>query len=111
MTKQIPENAWAAELHRFTNRNAGRSAKLEVDCPDFSSQSQEAGYPLRGIAYDPRGESVLITLGEQTNAAAHITHAIRNAKAIYVLVDVRGRDEALAISQDDSQTLLRFLDL
>jgi hypothetical protein len=111
MTKRIPENAWAIELHKFTNRNAGRATKLEVDSPDFGAQAQEFGYPLRGIAYDSRDNRVLITLGDQASAERHLTHAIEKAEAIFVLVDLRGRDEALAISQKNSQTLLRFLDL
>jgi hypothetical protein len=111
MTKRIPESAWASELHRFTNRNAGRTTKLEVDSPDFGAQSQEFGYPLRGIAYDSRDGRVMITLGDQAAADRHLTHTIKNAEAIFVLVDVRGRDEALAISHKKNQTLLRFLDL
>lgn len=111
MTKRIPESAWATELHRFTSRNAGRTTKLELDTPDFGPLSQELGFPLRGIAYDAREERVLITLGDQGAADRHLTHTIQHADAIFVLIDVRGRDEALAIAHDNSQTLLRFLDL
>ena len=111
MTKRIPENAWARELHRFTSRNAGRVSKLEVDSPDFGAQSQETGYPLRGITYDARDDRVLITLGEQASTERHLTHTIPQATAIFLLVDVRGRDEALAIRQDNTSTLLRFIDL
>ena len=111
MTKRIPESAWAIELHKFTNRNAGRSTRLEIDSPDFGAQAQELGYPLRGIAYDSRDDRVLITLGDQSSTARHLTHAIEKAQAIFVLVDLRGRDEAIAIAQKNSQTLLRFLDL
>jgi hypothetical protein len=111
MTKLLTEDAWAAELHKFTNRNAGRTTKLEIDNPDFGAQAQELGFPLRGIAYDAKDGQVLITLGDQGKADRHLTHAIKNADAIYVLVDMRGRDEALAISHNNAQTLLRFLDL
>jgi hypothetical protein len=110
MTKRIPESAWAIELHKFTNRNAGRATTIEVDSPDFSAAAQRAGHPLRGIAYDSHDNRVLITLGDQTSAE-HLTHAVEKAEAIFVLVDVRGRDEALAVAHKDSQTLLRFLDL
>jgi hypothetical protein len=110
MTKTIPENSWAAELHRFTSRNAGRVMKLEVDSPDYCAK-REAGFPLRAIAYDSVDDQVLITLGDRADNQVHLTHSIRDAQAIFVLVDVRGRDEALAIAHKDSQTLLRFLDL
>jgi hypothetical protein len=112
MTKRIPESAWAFELHKFSSRNAGRTITLEVDSPDFSADANRHGHPLRGIAYDSRDRRVLITLGDQTSAELHLTHAIEKAEAIFVLIDLRGRDEALAIAQrDNSQTLLRFLDL
>jgi hypothetical protein len=111
VTKRIPENTWAAELHRFTSRNAGRVTKLEVDSPDFGAQSQETGYPLRGITYDAHDDRVLITLGEQASSERHLTHTIPQATAIFLLVDVRGRDEALAIRQNNTNTLLRFIDL
>jgi hypothetical protein len=110
MTKTIPENSWAAELHRFTSRNSGRVTKLEVDSPDYCAK-REAGFPLRGIAYDSADQRVLITLGDQANGDLNLTHSIKDAQAIFVLVDARGRDEALAIAHKDSQTLLRFLDL
>jgi len=110
MTKRIPENAWATELHKFTNRNAGRASTLEVDSPDFGA-ARRAGHPLRGIAYDSHDNRVLITLGDQTGVAQQLTHAIEKAEAIFVLVDVRGRDEALSVAHKDRQTLLRFLDL
>ena len=111
MTKKIPESTWAMELHRFTNRNAGRATTLEVDSPDFGAQSQEHGFPLRGITYDSRDERVLITLGEQASAERHLTHSIPDATAIFLLVDLKGRDEALAIHQKQTSTLLRFMDL
>jgi hypothetical protein len=111
VTKKLPEAVWATELHRFTNRNAGRCTTLEIDNPDFGAQSQERGYPLRGITYDSRDERVLITLGEQMSTDRHLTHAIKDATAIFLLVDFRGRDEALAIHQKDASTLLRFTDL
>ena len=110
MTKRIPESAWAFELHKFTSRNAGRATRLEIDTPDFGAHRQ-TGFPLRGIAYDSRDARVLITLGNQASADRFLTHAIDNAEAIFVLIDQRGRDEALAIAQKNSQTLLRFLDL
>lgn len=111
MTKRIPETAWATELLRFTSRNAGRATKVEIDSMDFGAHPLENGMPLRGIAYDSRDARVMITLGNRSDAADQFTHSVDGADAIYVLVDLRGRDEALAIVHDHSQTLLRFLDL
>jgi hypothetical protein len=111
VTKKIPESTWALELHRFTNRNAGRATTVEVDTPDFGAGSEPHEFPLRGITYDARGERVLITLGQQASAERQLTHAINDATAIFLLVDLKGRDEALAIHQKQTSTLLRFVDL
>jgi hypothetical protein len=110
VTKKIPESAWATELHRFTTRNAGRRIAVEIDAPDFGARPRPASLPLRGITYDSRDERVLITLGEQASHDQQLTHAIQDATAIILLVDVKGRDEALAIHRKRTSTLLRFLD-
>ena len=111
MTKTLPPTSWGMELHRFTSRNAGRATRVEVNSLDFGAQQQELGVPLRGISYDARDDRVLITLGTRGNTEQHLTHSIAHATAIYVLVDPRGRDEALAIRQNGISTLLRFIDL
>jgi hypothetical protein len=111
VTKKIPENSWAMELHRFTNRNAGRRATMEIDCLDFGARPRPASFPLRGITYDSRDERVLITLGEQASKDEQLTHAIQDATAIILLVGLNGRDEAIAIHRKHTSTLLRFLDL
>jgi hypothetical protein len=107
LTKKIPETAWAAELHRFSSRNAGRVTTLEVDRLNFQPGPNDA-FPLRGISYDAHDDRVLITLGRNASGPMH---TIARATGIYLLVDTRGRDEALAISQEDSSTVLRFVDL
>jgi hypothetical protein len=99
------------ELHRFTSRNVGRATRVEVNSLDFGAQQQEFGVPLRGISYDARTDRVLITLGKRGDTDQHLTHSITHATAIHVLVDPRGRDEALAIRQNGVSTLLRFIDL
>ena len=111
MTKTIPQASWGMELHLFTNRNAGRATTLEVGSLDFGAQRHEFGFPLRGITYDARDDRVLITLGKQSDIDRHLTHSIAHATEIFLLVDVRGRDEALAIRQNGMSTLLRFVDL
>ena len=110
MTRQIPEAAWVTELHKFTNRNAGRRTRMEIDSFDFGAQSQQEGWPLRGIAYDARSGGLLITLGNRASPD-HLTHAISGAREIHLLIDGRGRDEALSIVDHDRNTLIRFIDL
>lgn len=111
MTKRIPADFWATELHRFTSRNAGRATTIETGTLDFGTRAQQPGGTLRGITYDANGDRVLITLGERSGANRYQTHMIPAATAIFVLVDMKGRDEALAIRQKDTNTLLRFTDL
>jgi hypothetical protein len=110
VTKKIPENTWAMELHRFTRRNAGRCAMLEIDEMDFGAEALEHGFPLRGITYDSGAERLQITLDNEASAEMKLTHVIGDATAIFLLVGFKGRDEALAIHQKHTSTLLRFVD-
>src|SRR5688500_18891203 len=80
LTKKIPETAWAAELHRFSSRNAGRVTTLEVDRLNFQPGPNDA-FPLRGISYDAHDDRVLITLGRNS---AGLMHTIARATGIYL---------------------------
>jgi hypothetical protein len=109
MDRSLNRENWVEDLRAFTNRNAGRRTAMEVDGEAFGAQSAETGYPLRGVAFDPRDERVEIMLGEQGSVERRLTHTIENARAIDLLQDERGRDAALRIVHDGAQTVLRIL--
>jgi hypothetical protein len=100
---------WVRELQTFSHRNAGRLTTIEVDGPDLGAQQDEHGYPLRGVAYDPRDGRVDIMLGDLGSVDRHLTRSLENVRKIDVLEDARGRDRALCVEQDgDVQTILKF---
>lgn len=110
MDRTIPRDRWVAALKEFTERNAGRRTALEEDAPDYGAQPEEAGYPLRGISFDPRDGRIEIMLGDQFSVDRHLTRAISGPQGIDLVRDERGRDAALRIRHDaDGQTVLRIL--
>ena len=108
MTKHIPDAEWSAELHAFTQRNAGRLTIIEENDPELGVQREEQGIELRGVAFDPHDRSVAIMLGELEGTERHITHVVHDVVAIDVLTTEQDRDVALRLARGDGQTILRF---
>ena len=108
MSHRIPRDEWASMLKEFTNRNAGRRVTLEVDGEAFGAQSEGRDYPLRGVAFDPRDGRVEIMLGDQASVDRDVTRAIADPLDIDLLRGPDGRDQALRVSEDGVQTVLRF---
>ncbi len=102
----LAEAQWARELEAFTKRNAGRRATLEVDDPDFGSQTQEHDYPFLGAAYDHHDRRIELMLGDFEGVRRHLTRGISNVRAIDVLHDEQGRDWILRIRHGAGQTIL-----
>ncbi len=109
MTDGTVHSDWVALLQVFTNRNAGRATTLENDGADVGAQREETGYPLRGVAYDPKDNRVEIMLGALGSTNQHLTHTISNPTSIDVLAGDDGRDRTLRIEHDGGQTLLELL--
>jgi hypothetical protein len=99
---------WIRELSAFTARNAGRRTVLEVDGIDIGAQREEQGYPLRGVAYDPRDGRVEIMLGDLASVERHLTHTVEGVEGIDVLTTDDGRDVALRVAHAGRQTVLRL---
>jgi hypothetical protein len=102
-------DAWAGMLRDFTERNAARRTRLEVDHPDLGAQLEESERPFRGASYDPRSGTVEIMLGEMGTPEGHLTRAIHGVESVDVLTGEGGRDEVLRVAHDGGQTLLRLL--
>jgi hypothetical protein len=108
MTNRIPKTTWAAELKHFTDRNAGRITTLEEHGPEVGAQAEERGFPLRGIAYDPKDDRVEIMLGDLAGTERHLTRSLSSVHEIDRLTDEHGGDLALRIARVDGQTILRL---
>lgn len=100
---------WVDELKAFTNRNAGRRTTLEVDAPDLGAQHEERGYPLRGVAYDPRTGAVEIMVGDMGSLERRLTHMISGVTDVEIQSGKDGRDRALRVAQGETQTVLTLV--
>ena len=110
MDGRIPRAEWVVGLRQFTDRNAGRRTVLVENGSDRLERAEERGYPLRGVAFDPRDGRVEIMLGDQASVDRHLTHSIPGPTVIDVVRDGQGRDEALRIEHGSgSRTILRLL--
>ncbi len=109
MTARIPRDRWARELERFTTRNAGRWAILEVDDPDIGAQ-RILDSRLWGVDFEAAGGRVDLLFGAFDGSQEHLTHSIERPETIETMVDEAGRDAALRIGHKGGQTLLLFAD-
>jgi nucleotide-binding universal stress UspA family protein len=100
---------WARALSGFSERNAGRRCRLEIDDPQLGAQPQVRACPLLGVAYDHTDGSVAITLGHAGDVRSHLGHIVRGASGVDILSGADGVDRALRIGDDRTQTLLTFV--
>jgi hypothetical protein len=107
-TGMVDKDSWPALLAGFTQRNAGRRARLEVLDPEIGAQWQEADYPLRGVAYDPRDGRIEIMLGHQGSTEQHLTHSIENVTDLDIAEPTEGGGRVLRVTHGDTQTLLHL---
>jgi small ligand-binding sensory domain FIST len=103
------ERTWAASLHEFSRRNAGRSTRLEIDHDELGAQWQEIALTLRGVGVDPRSGRIEIMLDDGERMGAHLTHSIRQATDVAVLRGTDGRDAVLRIAHPGGQSLLTLV--
>jgi hypothetical protein len=99
-------DAWAALLNGFTQRNAGRRTRLEINDPDLGVQRQEVDYPLLGVTYDRRDDRIGIMLGHLGSTEQHLMHSIVAPEEVNVLKPDDGRGEVLRVRHGNAQTLL-----
>ena len=98
-------NDWTRELKRFSDRNAGRSAVLEVDAAGLGAQREASGMKLQGVTYDPRDGRLSVMLAG--TRGAHLTHAIPFPVDVDI-VDGGPAGDVLRVGHADGQTLLRL---
>ena len=99
---------WTKTLRDFTERNAGRRARIESDELETGVQQQATAAELRGVDYDPRDGSVEIMLGAQGAGADHVTHTVHGVESVEVARTDEGKDRALRIAHPGGQMLLHL---
>jgi len=110
MNVTIPRNEWSGALRRFSDRNAGRDAVLEVDDHDLGAQPV-VEFPLWGVSYDPTSRRVEFRFSDFVDVTSHVSHYVEDVTAIELLVedDEDARDTALRIGHGPGeQTLLHL---
>lgn len=106
----IPRSDWASALKGFTMRNAGRRTELEEDGPEVGAQHEESGWPLRGVAFDPRDNRIEIMVGDMASTERRLTRSIEAPSSLDLLKTPDGRDAVLRIRHGvGEQTLLRLI--
>jgi hypothetical protein len=106
MSMETTSLDWARLLKDYTQRNAGRRIRLEIDDPQIGAQWAEVDFPLRGISYDWRDNRVEIMLGEAGSLSQHLTHSIAFPTAVDLVWNGAVNHEVLRIEHGSGQTLL-----
>jgi nucleotide-binding universal stress UspA family protein len=107
-TRVIQESTrWGDALKTFTERNAGRIARLEVDDSELGALVEASNYPFIGADYDHRDGRLTLALGDTASVKRHLTRTIEHPQAVSILT-VDGRDTALSVTHGGGQTLLTF---
>lgn len=102
------EHSWGKLLDDFTKRNAGRRVSVQVDDLAFGAQLQAAGYTLRGATFDTGDKRVDVMLGAPEGSDGHLTRTISHVLSVALSRDSGGRDVALQVRTDTSETLVIF---
>jgi nucleotide-binding universal stress UspA family protein len=98
---------WSTQLKRFTEKNAGRHASLEVDGAEVGALVQVADLPFVGADYDHKDGRIDVMLGDFAGSDRHFTRSIANPSSISMLRK-KDRDGVLCVTYDGGQTLLTF---
>jgi nucleotide-binding universal stress UspA family protein len=104
----IPRDDWGVGLARFSQRNAGRRALLEIDDADIGAQAQEFDYPFRGATFDHNDGRITLMFGADGDPGHHLTRGIASPSSVDLLRDRAGSDIALRIAHGKGQTLMTF---
>jgi hypothetical protein len=98
------QRQWIATLRQFSERNASRRASIELADSELGAQTAAKALTLRGVAYDPHGDTVEIMLSAADGS--HFTHAITGVTSVDVLEHEGKGQEVLRIGEPAGQTLV-----
>ena len=99
---------WVKELKEFSEANVGRRTTLELDDPEVGAQQCGKNFPLWGVDYDPKRDLINIMLGRTGTVEGHLTHSIPRPKGLWVERDEGGLAQALQISLENGQIVLKI---
>jgi len=100
---------WTRALDLFSERNAGRTARLEVGDPELRGPAVEASrFRFLGATYDPHDRRVSLMLSDPADYTRHLTHSASHVHALEILAGDDGGDRALLVEDARGHTLLSF---
>jgi nucleotide-binding universal stress UspA family protein len=106
-TERLSErDRWPLELRRFTERNAGRHATVEIDDPRIGAQVVAHDFPFQGADYDWRDDAVEVVLGGERGTRGHFTHVVRGPASISIQRGPDGRDRVLRVERGEGQMMV-----
>ena len=112
-TKQ--QHNWSAFLNFFSEQNRTRPTRLGVFENERNAVTDywiEDGLPLAGIDVDASGKdapTVEIMLGDNAKDARHMTHVVKNARTVKIIMSASGEEDGLEIEDAEGRTtFLRF---
>jgi nucleotide-binding universal stress UspA family protein len=100
---------WEPLFAAFSQRNAGRLVRLEVDDPELGALVHESGFAFLGVAYDRRDERIEIMVGDPRDGRRHLTRTITEPSSVAFYAGGDGREQALRVAHGTGQTLLTFI--
>jgi uncharacterized protein DUF5335 len=113
-TIELARERWERDLAAFSERNAGRPVRLEVQVPPGEGEPVIADHePLIGIDFDPKGSdapAIEIAVGTPSGGGrGHLTHVVREPTQVWMDEETDGLGRALKItSRDEGTTLVLF---
>jgi hypothetical protein len=103
----IPMSALASELAGFSRQNAGRFSELQFMATRADSKVLASGVALAGVDFDHHDGAITILFGAG-GPGEHLSHSIRDIRAVDRLTDAHGADRGLAVHHKAGTTSLRF---
>ena len=106
VTTEIPREQLSRALEEFSARHNGWLVSVDVLSSTLGAQPAIAEVPLSGLTWEPRAESLSISVGRGT---AHTTHTIDRAAHLWLERTGNGSDAALEVeSADGTKTIVRL---
>ena len=101
--REIPSSEWHAFFDVASKLVLGCRTEITVLSPDFGSQPQGEWVALLGIAYDPKGDTLEVSL-------AGLDHLVRSPLSIHVDHELVGVMTLQIVDHGGIRQIIRFRD-
>jgi hypothetical protein len=102
--REIPRNAWRAELDEFSREHEGCMARVEVIASDGHARIAADDLPLQGVSADsPDTDAIAVVVGDKPDD--HFTHEVQRAVGLVMEEGDDGDDQGVRIRSADGTTV------